>query len=353
MRNMKEIEKQENKKGTEEITPQMLRQEFVFEDARPFASCHASTLAVTQGGEVLAAWFGGTAEGDDDVAIWCSHRTEQGWTAPVKVADEEGIPHWNPVLYRDPSGTLHLYYKKGHKIPTWQTYVIESTDDGRSWSEPRELVPSDQGGRGPVKNKPIQLRSGVLAAPASIENEVWDAFVDLSLDGGSTWEHSELVPIEHRIVDAYAEGVPPIPEGAFKGRGVIQPTLWESAPDQVHMLLRSSSGFIYQSDSADGGRTWCPAYSNGLPNNNSGIDLAQLDDGRLVLIYNPVGENWGARHPIVIEVSEDQGRSWGNRLVLEDIPGEYSYPSIVAVGNQVHLTYTWKRERIVYWNIQY
>ena len=53
---------------------------------------------------------------------------------------------------------------------------------------------------------------------------MWRAFVDISHDQGVTWKKSaELTPDE-------------------AGWGVIQPTLWESQPGHVHMLLRSSRG---------------------------------------------------------------------------------------------------------------
>lgn len=47
-------------------------QEFVFEEDRPFKSCHASTLIVLEDGSVLVSYFAGTRESADDVAIWIS-----------------------------------------------------------------------------------------------------------------------------------------------------------------------------------------------------------------------------------------------------------------------------------------
>ena len=51
--------------------------EFIFQPgSAPFPSCHASTVVALKGGELMAAWFGGTAEGAPDVAIWGSRRVD-------------------------------------------------------------------------------------------------------------------------------------------------------------------------------------------------------------------------------------------------------------------------------------
>lgn len=317
-----------------------LVKEFIFEEDRPFPSCHASTLELLPGGEVIAAWFGGTREKAGDVAIWTSRRKrEGGWTPPEKVADQENIPHWNPVLFRRNDGVLFLYYKVGMTIEEWVTMVMRSTDNGYTWTAPVPLVEGDKGGRGPVKNKPIVLHDGTIAAPASLE-PAWDAFVDLSFDGGETWTKSDTVPLDH---------------SALQGAGIIQPTLWESAPGIVHMLTRSTEGAIYRSDSTDGGRTWCPAYPTDLPNNNSGIDLVKLDDGTLVLVYNPTrpepGKKKGPRTPLVMRLSRDNGLTWDNEFLLDEGEKQYSYPAIIASGNDLYITYTWRRERIAFWKI--
>jgi predicted neuraminidase len=329
------------------------QKEFVFEDERNFASCHASTLVVLENAEVLAAWFGGTAEKNSDVAIWIARRDNaKGWTQPSVVADEEGIAHWNPILFQGEDGRLFLFYKVGHEISDWFTRVMVSTDGGYTWSEARELVPGDnRGGRGPVKNKPILLKNGGIAAPASIEGpdpehegkDIWEAFVDLSDDNGETWLPSANVPMDYDAL---------VGQQYSRAKGVIQPTLWESG-QQLHMLLRSTEGWIYRSDSDDGGATWSPAYSIGLPNNNSGIDLVAMDNGALALVYNPVQgySTRSARSPLSVIFSKDNGSTWGDEFILEQEEGEYSYPAIVAQSDKLHITYTWKRERIVYWEL--
>ena len=223
--------------------------------------------------------------------------------------------------------------------------VMTSRDGGFTWSQPKELVEGDVGGRGPVRCKPIVLSKGTWLAPASIETpEKWDCFVDMSKDKGQTWIKSHFVPIDHK---------------KLKGKGIIQPTLWESEPGKVHMLLRSTEGFIYRSDSNDFGVTWSPAYPTELPNNNSGIDLIKMDNGILVLVYNPVSGNWAERTPIVCSISKDNGHTWEQKLILDKNhnpksreDGEFSYPAIIGKGDNVYISYTWRRKSIAFYELK-
>lgn len=297
----------------------LLCREFIYEENTP--SCHASTL-VQRGETTAAAWFGGTCESHDDVQIWFARRENGLWGKPVCVSAVEDVPHWNPVLF-DNGDELLLYYKRGKTIPHWQTMLTRSADGGRTWSAPVLLCAEDDGGRGPVKNKPIRLTDGSVLAGASIEQGCWRAFTDLSRDGGYTWEKSEKIPLPSEDVQ------------------VIQPTLWEDETG-VHLLLRSRNRRVYRSDSPDGVH-WCEAYPLALPHNNSGLDLAKTPGG-LVLCCNPVTDG---RTPLCLLLSAD-GITFENVLTLENGPGEYSYPAVIWDKDRIRGTYTWKREKIVY-----
>jgi predicted neuraminidase len=326
---------------------------------RPTDSAHASTLLQLNDQSVLAAWFGGSWEKDCNVSIWIGKRTPQGiWETPCVAADVRGVAMWNPVLFRCPDTSILLFYKVGVSIDIWKTYALRSLDDGRTWAKPFELVEGDcNGGRGPVKNKPILLSDGkTIVAPASLEGETWDAFVDISKDNGHSWESSSFVPVHHagytiQMVDQ------PYDKHRCWGKGLIQPTLWEDDLGSLHMFCRSTSSAIFRSDSVDGGHTWNMAYETGLPNNNSGIDLVRMPQGTLVLAYNPVGNlpNYykGPRTPLVLDYSNDNGLSWDRLLVLEDGPGDYAYPAIICTSeHSLMLTYTQKRELICFWDIE-
>ncbi|WKN30383.1 exo-alpha-sialidase [Porifericola rhodea] len=311
--------------------------DFVFNDDQPFPQCHASTLIRLDDGQFLVAWFGGKHEKNDDVGIWLTKGRPGQWSSPQEVAKLRQDPHWNPVLFQSEEGEVYLYFKVGKEIDEWETWLMTSTDEGENWSEATELVPGDRGGRGPVRNKPIILSDGTWLAGASKEtNRVWDAFVDRSEDQGESWEATPFLELDRSEVE---------------GEGVIQPTLWESEPGHVHMLIRSSAGVICRSDSEDYGKTWSPIYKTELPNPNSGIDLAQLEDGTLALAYNRDDENWGARAPLSIALSFDNGKTWPRMLDVEKggEDDEFSYPAIISFGDSLALTYTWQREKIAFW----
>jgi predicted neuraminidase len=301
------------------------RSEFVFEQA-PFAACHASTIAEVQGGRLLCAWFGGTRERAPDVAIWTARREDERWSAPEKVAEEPGIPCWNPVLWRLPDGEVLLFYKAGPSPETWSALVKRSRDGGRTWSEPELLA---AGILGPIKNKPIAGRGGEIVAGTSVESyRAWTSWVDISPDGGRTWSrHGPIV-------------VPGVAQGN------IQPSLWRCGDGRLRMVVRTTErvGRICLAESADDGRTWTTARQTSLPNPNAGIDAVKLADGRVLLAYNHTPKG---RSPLNLAVSADDGDTWQMRRVLESEPGEYSYPAVIQAGNgEVHVTYTWRRERI-------
>lgn len=315
-----------------------LEYEHVFGDDRPFAQCHASTIAPLGDGTYMVAWFAGSYEKHDDVGIWLSQGKLNNWSEPKMVAKLRNDPHWNPVLFNAPDGKMYLYFKVGKEIDDWETWVQYTEDKGKTWSEPRELVPGDIGGRGPVRNHLLVLSDGTWLAPASLERDrVWDVIVDRSEDGGKTWQATEKLELNREQVT---------------GEGVIQPALWESKPGHVHMLMRSSGGYICRSDSEDYGKTWSPIEVTDLPNNNSGIDIAPLGGEKLALIFNPVSGNWGKRYPITVAISEDNGKTWPVKYDIEkgeNEKDELSYPAIFYENGQLVGCYTWNRQRIAFW----
>lgn len=312
--------------------PGLVLREFVYEDA-PTPQCHASTLAEADDGTLVAAWFGGTKEGAPDVGIWVSRRESGGWTVPREVAGgvqyllPDGTPHrhpcWNPVLVPRPGGGLDLYYKVGPSPRDWWGMRRTSLDGGRAFGPPQRLP---EGILGPVKNRAEWLDDRTLLCGSSTEHDGWRVHFELLTIGKGDDVWTRVGPI-----------------GPATGADAIQPALLRHGDGRVQALCRSRQGVILSTTSADGGRSWSPLEPVPLPNPNSGIDAVTLRDGRHLVVYNHTPRG---RSPLNVALSAD-GAAWQPGVTLESEPGEYSYPAVIAGRDgRVHITYTWRRQRI-------
>ena len=319
--------------------PGVAEAQFLYEKAS-FPSCHASTIAETKD-YFVAAFFGGTNEGNKDVGIWICTKSKGAdrWSTPVEVADGvqfsripggglQRHPCWNPVLYQADNGRLLLFYKVGPTPRDWWGMLVTSDDQGKTWTQPRRLP---EGIIGPVRAKPIRLADRTLLCGSSTEHEGWRVHMEITPDLGKTWSRTE----------ALNDG---------KEFPVIQPTILTYRDGRIQILCRSR-GILRQSWSGDAGKTWSPLAPSILPNPSSGIDAVTLTDGRQLLVYNHSPKS---RAQLNVAVSTD-GKNWKAALKLEDettVRGKRAYGAYPAAiqcsGGLVHITYTWRRELINY-----
>ena len=222
-----------------------------------------------------------------------------------------------------------LFYKVGPNPVEWWGELKTSTDQGRTWSTSKRLP---TGILGPIKNKPVLMTDGRLICPSSTENkdEKWQVHLETTKDTGKTWSTSGPLNdgLQYRI---------------------IQPSLLLYDSRQ-QLLCRSQESRIVSLWSTDGAKTWSKPDTTMLPNPNSGTDAVTLSNGWQLLVYNPTekskGQWGGQRSPLHVSLSTD-GISWKDVLVLENTPGEFSYPAVIqSADGVVHITYTWNRKKI-------
>ena len=309
----------------DQASPGYVKSEFLYESA-PFPECHASTIVETPTG-LVASWFGGTRERHPDVGIWVSRFSGEKWTTPTEVAngvesEAKRYPCWNPVLFQVPGGPLQLFYKVGPSPSEWWGMMQSSLDGGQTWSAAKRLPDKILG---PIKNKPVMLGDGRLLSGSSTEDDGWRVHVETTNNLGFSWNRSPPLTGQNNIQ-------------------AIQPTILLHPEKRVQMLCRGrDTGYIVEAWSKDNGRTWSELKTIELPNPNSGIDGTTLADGRQLLVYNHTPRG---RSPLNVAVSKD-GVAWFAAAVLENMAGEYSYPAVIqSADGLVHVTYTWKRNRI-------
>lgn len=315
----------------------LVMEEFIFDKAK-FKECHASTICQTSRG-LVSAWFGGTKEGNKDVGIWVSYHDGLRWSSPLQVADgvqHDGLryPCWNPVLYQTAGdGPTLLFFKVGPNPREWWGEMMVSYDRGRTFVERRRLP---EGIDGPVRCKPILLPDGkTLLCGSSTEYDGWRVhFESISLVDGQphgTWNRVDAINDASRF-------------------NAIQPTFLTHPDGRLQVLCRTKESVIVSSFSSDQGKTWSKLEPIDLPNPNSGIETVTLQDGRHLLVYNPLGSGksgWGRRGVLSLALSDD-GINWTKVCDLEQRKGgEFSYPAAIqADDGQVHITYTFDRRKI-------
>jgi len=203
-------------------------------------------------------------------------------------------------------------------------YISRSENDGRTWSEPSLL---QEGYSGAVRSM-VTLPNGrlVLASQYLLPKE--GRYVSLSYvsdDGGLSWQTSNWL-------DAGGRG---------HHDGVIEGYLLPLQDSRLWYLLRTNWDCFWYAFSEDDGTTWTET-TLGLSASSSPGALLRLQDGCILLAYNPVGDNpprragqfsqrsasW-YREALVLRMSEDDGKNWSAPVTVAQCQGAWlSYPHL-------------------------
>jgi len=201
-----------------------------------------------------------------------------------------------------------------------------------SWSEPK-LVTRLQGGNHSV----IKLKSGryVFAGSTSIMySDDASGFGAWSV-GGMNLKTSE---------DAVGRGATNLCEAAC----------YETDDGVLHLLMRSDTPVLWQTQSYDGGVSWTNAYPTNFSNDSSKFDVGRLPDGRYFIVSNTVVGS--KRLPLTISLSKD-GYSFTEEYIIRDEPytvrkpgldkgGAYGYPTCTMDNKYLYISYSIGKEVI-------
>ncbi len=349
----------------------VIGEEFIF----PVQSehCHGSSIVELPNGDLLACWFQGSGERTaDDVRIMGARKKKESaqWSSPFVMADTEGIPDCNPVLFLNNSGKLFLvwiavqgnvwqgsvlvcktstnYLSSDCPLWEWQTPILLKPDNrfveeiekgfaavignNNGWSE--YALPYEkhilEAAKDPMKRafgwmtriKPLLFPDGRIVLPLYSDGFNL-GLMALSDNNGETWH-------------------PSLP---LVGRGPIQPALALCKNGEIIAYCRDSGDApsrIWESRSTDRGETWSPATKTEIPSQAS-VELLALRDGRFVLIVN--NNPQGGRGKLSLLLSNDEAKSWHSTMEIESDPeGSFSYPALIQTADgTLHLTYSYSK----------
>jgi predicted neuraminidase len=324
-------------------------------------AAHASFLLTDKNGDqdrLRAFWFAGSRESGPDVEIVMSEFAQGFWTKPVTVVNrhtayrELGVGSWirrlgNPVAWIDTQGRTHLYVVAtglGGWAASRVLHLVQANGD-KAFRPIGFLQLSPLFNLSHlVRGVPVPLADGGAWLPAYFEMGIkYPVAIRLDANG-------ELVQSRDAVVRM---------AGNLKS---LQPSLVVASSSAATAYLRDNSDekklrFI---QTTDGGKSWQDVASSQGAVGEAGADFVINPDssptaikiaGHTLLIHNP---QTSGRHRLVIEGSKDGLRGFKRLATLEYEPpqiddvefNEYSYPSAVVIGKQLHVSYTYQKRFI-------
>ena len=333
---------------------------------------HSVNLLEYSDGRLLATWFTGTHEGFEDqvaAASMLDSSTDE-WSEPFvalrlfQYEDDYWLPEQTcPIETEDGATVVYTWASplSGFRLSDRQWGAV--TGDAGVNSASSSITYSKVWGRGP-EFRPFRFR---LEGRKAVDLECLsgrDGFVEqsglfhgqpLPRDAAQGPAGGWLIPYTSRpprgwcsgIFTVAGDGVTAVSNIAdlYEAPGCLEPALAQ-LPDGrwlCYMRYAGIGGFIWRSESSDGGQTFSHPVLTNLRNNHSSVDIAVGQSGRLLILYN---DSHQLRTPLTLGISEDEGATFRTRDIETEI-GEFSYPKLHQTRDGVwRAMYTYQRECI-------
>lgn len=298
--------------------------------------------------------------------------------------------------------------------PDNRVYAFHSSDNGENWSKRENIYPEDGNA---VYCTEVAVEGDEITAYLTVHNGgffVWKCVMMKSYDNGYTWENAGppphlpeytfirgrihtkngniLIPYQHYPInnekyqkvlnDDRPISIKFVQEAGapFCETGVLisddngktyekhcasqmdmsqnwiwaEPTLAELSDGRIAMLMRKcESGYLWYTESADGGKSWSQTVKTDIPNPSNKPKLIKFGN-KIALLHTPNNKEgkWAKRYPLSLWISDDDMKSWKYQTVLTDFPGSYSYSDGFYEDGHIMFTIEHNRHTILFFDVE-
>ena len=291
-------------------------------------------IAALPCGGIAAVWYsGGITEGPDNYCVLAYGRNNiEDLQEPWFIIRHKS-PHvrcFDPNVWVTPQGELMVIWNQSESAENgsifdgrggvWTAVCKNPEAETPVWSNPVRIADGVQ------MNKPVVLSNGEWAFPTALWNDLEQygakkvvpelrnakySNITISSDGGRTFELRGGADVAERCFDEHM--------------------IIEKKDHSLQMYVRTLYG-IGTSFSEDMGRTWSRGVNSNISSPNTRFYVGRLSSGNLLLIHNvdDSGKDyrehpWRPRRNLSARISCDDGKTWGNALLLDERSGT-SYP---------------------------
>ena len=290
-----------------------------------------SSIETAGASRLWASWMAGDVEeGPDNYVVLA--RSEDGgqtWSLPLAVIDPPGaVRAYDPCLWRDPLGRLWWFFSQSSGwfdgyAGLWYTRCDNPNASRLEWTKPERIA------NGVMVNKPTVMSTGewvwtigLWSHVGSLRPNVENASnVYVSRDLGATFQYT---------------GSARYPNRSFDENMMVERTSGEWV-----MYTRLAENGIGMSVSTDRGKSWSNVgLAPGVDNPDVRFFVRKLSSGRWLLVHH---DSPTTRTNLVAKISEDEGRTWKGRLLIDARVG-ISYPDgFEGPAGEITITYDYNR----------
>lgn len=301
---------------------------------RESLSCEAILRRAPNGDLIILSQCGGTNEPQKENRVVLLRSSDNGktWSKPTKIYDDGRALYVSEVFVADGEIWAFALAHDGDFLG-WETFLLKSFDSGYTWQK-CESVWKDRAF--------CFIRGGIRVGDALVfptqYYEVSDAECRRLKEKGELLLKAEIPCVKNGALISKDGGksfyrsrtTADLPM-AIDGKRLwkwSEPTLARLPDGKIVMLMRADGeGFLYRSESADGGESWSAPQKTEIPNPNNKPKLLNLADGRIALLNTPdkrIGFNY--RTCLSLWISGDGLKTFAYKRELLRFPGWLSYP---------------------------